>query len=279
MGTQWHREIADQINHLNDDSFPDIFFKSLKKILSIDLILIVVFQKEGNPALIFNNFPQGRPQKALARYIYYTYVLDPFYRSFVNGIDPGIHSMVDLAPDGFFDSAYCKQHNVVLTNLEEGGFLTPGWPSYLNEIGLFLKLPDGNFFVISLFRKRGACPFSELEIRQMKDLIPVINALFCHHYRYVVRNSLDQTPETKRTDEIIKRTFDVLGKPELSNRESSIMQMILQGHSTESIGFQLNISPMTVKTHRRNSYSKLSISSQAELLSFFLDSLVEQMGD
>jgi DNA-binding CsgD family transcriptional regulator len=48
---------------------------------------------------------------------------------------------------------------------------------------------------------------------------------------------------------------------------------VLQGHSTESIARHLDISPGTVKIHRKNIYRKLGISTQAQLFASFLRSL------
>jgi DNA-binding CsgD family transcriptional regulator len=59
----------------------------------------------------------------------------------------------------------------------------------------------------------------------------------------------------------------------LSDREREVTQLILRGHSSQSICFNLGISLGTVKTHRKNAYAKLNISSQSELLSLFLQSL------
>ena len=59
----------------------------------------------------------------------------------------------------------------------------------------------------------------------------------------------------------------------LIKARSSEAQLILRGHSSESICFNLGISLGTVKTHRKNAYAKLEISSQSELLSLFLHSL------
>ena len=56
-------------------------------------------------------------------------------------------------------------------------------------------------------------------------------------------------------------------------REGEGARMSLHGHSSESICFNLGISLGTVKTHRKNAYAKLGISSQSELLSLFLQSL------
>ena len=49
----------------------------------------------------------------------------------------------------------------------------------------------------------------------------------------------------------------------------------LKGHSAESAGQILGISPGTVRLHRRSIYSKLRINSQGELFSRFLETLAE----
>ena len=59
----------------------------------------------------------------------------------------------------------------------------------------------------------------------------------------------------------------------LSPREREVAQLLLRGHSTLSVSLHLKISATTVKTHRKNLYGKLGISTQFELFSLFLDSL------
>ena len=56
----------------------------------------------------------------------------------------------------------------------------------------------------------------------------------------------------------------------LTPRETSIVEMVLRGHSSEAIALRLGISTGTVKVHRRNVYRKLGISSQTQLLSVYL---------
>jgi DNA-binding CsgD family transcriptional regulator len=46
--------------------------------------------------------------------------------------------------------------------------------------------------------------------------------------------------------------------------------MILRGHSSVSIGLQLEISPQTVKVFRKQLYKKCRISSQAELFNLMM---------
>ena len=64
--------------------------------------------------------------------------------------------------------------------------------------------------------------------------------------------------------------FQDFGSDVLTGREMQVVQLILVGHTSTSISLQLDVSVSTIKSHRRNIYGKLEISSQAELFSLFL---------
>jgi DNA-binding CsgD family transcriptional regulator len=52
----------------------------------------------------------------------------------------------------------------------------------------------------------------------------------------------------------------------VSSREQEVLLLLVQGLSNQKIGETLFISPNTVKTHIRNIYAKLEVSSRYELL-------------
>jgi len=56
----------------------------------------------------------------------------------------------------------------------------------------------------------------------------------------------------------------------LSTREKEIMEQIKEGHTSKEIAGILNISKLTVDTHRKNMMQKLEISNTAELIRFAL---------
>ena len=61
----------------------------------------------------------------------------------------------------------------------------------------------------------------------------------------------------------INLPIDVTEK--LSCRELEVVELMLTGHSSMAISLHLGIALPTVKSHRRNIFKKLSISSLAEL--------------
>jgi DNA-binding CsgD family transcriptional regulator len=64
----------------------------------------------------------------------------------------------------------------------------------------------------------------------------------------------------------------------LTSREKQVVDLVLQGHSTESIARALRIVPGTVKVHRRNIYRKLKIKSQAGLFARFVEIIDARTG-
>nr|WP_272873579.1 helix-turn-helix transcriptional regulator [Aliamphritea spongicola] len=59
----------------------------------------------------------------------------------------------------------------------------------------------------------------------------------------------------------------------MTQRETQVLQLILRGYAVKFIAQKLDISPETIKHHRKNIYAKLDISSQAEMFHLFIDSL------
>ncbi|EJC71671.1 response regulator containing a CheY-like receiver domain and an HTH DNA-binding domain, partial [Rhizobium leguminosarum bv. trifolii WSM2012] len=59
----------------------------------------------------------------------------------------------------------------------------------------------------------------------------------------------------------------------ISTRQAEVALLILQGHSSPSIGSQLGVSTETVKVFRKQLYRRCDISSQAELFGLFMPML------
>lgn len=57
---------------------------------------------------------------------------------------------------------------------------------------------------------------------------------------------------------------------QLTNRELEVASLLLKGHSMKQISAQLELSPHTVQTHRKNIFRKLKVKSLSELIFFQL---------
>lgn len=67
-------------------------------------------------------------------------------------------------------------------------------------------------------------------------------------------------------DAIQTRALQIAKEHDLSNRETEVFQLLVQGRGENVIGSHLFISPNTVKTHRKHIYKKLGVDSREKLL-------------
>ena len=91
------------------------------------------------------------------------------------------------------------------------------------------------------------------------------------HFREFSYNEKSLTGNTDTTR--LEFALERFGENSLTPREHEVAVHILKGHSSKSLAREINISPETVKIHRRNIYRKLEISSQSELFARFLNTL------
>ena len=59
---------------------------------------------------------------------------------------------------------------------------------------------------------------------------------------------------------------ELKGSPQLTKREKEILQLIADGKTTPDIAQQLNLSPLTVETHRKNLIQKFQVRNVAALI-------------
>lgn len=68
-----------------------------------------------------------------------------------------------------------------------------------------------------------------------------------------------------------QKTSDVQSAELITNREREVLQLIVDGHTSQEIAQKFFISPRTVETHRANLLRKLDIKNTAELVRFALE--------
>jgi DNA-binding CsgD family transcriptional regulator len=139
----------------------------------------------------------------------------------------------------------------------------------MEELCIAIEMPNGECAEIMLSRKTVEGGFSAEDIARLALVVPFLAAVFRRHWRqarfwHLANGELDSSADD---------TLQTFGGSLLSPREREVAQLLLRGHSTLSVSLHLKISTTTVKTHRKNLYGKLGISTQFELFSLFLDSL------
>ncbi len=263
----WYRAFGEIIDSLESERFAKLFIDRLGRLVAFDLAAIFVYRGRSRPLAVYDNFHLAGAQQGIAAYVESSYVLNPFYQAYLRGIGPGVYRIRDLAPDAFFESGYYKSYRALPRASEEIGFITDGWPEGMEEALIVLTLEDGAIGELGIYRDLAGGGFSDGELAQIAAVEPALGAVFRKYW--AIAAGAKASPPDSRVDD----AFASFGEETLTDRECEVARMILHGHSSESICFNLDISLGTVKTHRKNAYSKLGITSQSELLSLFLQSL------
>jgi DNA-binding CsgD family transcriptional regulator len=221
-----------------------------------DLSCVFVYPASGVPILAYEGFRGWAKATVLERYVEGAYLLDCVYTACKHGTAAGLYRLSDIAPDAFFEGEYYNSPEVHPCISAQAGSLA-------EEIVFLVPLKSGAMAAYSLMRGNGAPVFSGAEMAALRQAEPVVRALIAKQFPEVGASSAAAAG--------LERGFDQFASSILSERERVIVAMILQGHSSRSVGLQLGIAEGTVKIHRKNIHAKLGISSQAELFALFLN--------
>jgi DNA-binding CsgD family transcriptional regulator len=265
----WHRDAAAIIDHIDDPKLPEILDRSLERLVPYDISVIFAYPDEAEPLYLHDGFRGHAPGAALESYLKGAYLLDPFFTACARRVPPGLYRMRDLAPDQFFEGEYFNSWEVHPCISMESGSLA-------EEIGFMAELPDGFMATYSLMRSNGNRPFSDAEIAVLKMVEPVVRAAMTRHWGHLRHQpEAGRAPAWSTRGELMELAFERFGQDTLSPREQMVVQLILRGHSAHSIARSLEIAEGTVKNHRKSIYAKLGISSQQELFSRFIRSMLQ----
>lgn len=249
------------ISAIGTETFAAELSNVLRGIAAFDYTVVFGYLGSAPPLDLYDDFPRGKRKIFVEDYQEGPYLLDPFFLASTTPVESGLYRLRELAPDRFYQGEYFRNY-YVQTGLAE-------------EIGYFIQLPGEAMVVVSLMRAEKA--FSAKEIRELKQYWPVVDAACRKHW-----HDLDASfrPTDGRTAgngmyKSLEVAFQTFGKGVLTPREREVVEFTLKGHSAEAIGRILEISPGTVRIHRRNVYGKLQIRSQGELFSEFINTLLE----
>lgn len=248
------------IDAIGSEHFAQTLSDALKGIATFDYTVVFGYLGAARPMDLYDDFPRDKRKVFVEDYQEGPYLLDPFYLACGNQVSPGLYRIKELAPDRFFQGEYFRSY-YARTGLAE-------------EIGFLIETPGKAIVVVSLMRAKKA--FSAKEFRQLGEFWPVVRAACQRHwgdlatgFGAIAGNSSDDI-----LHQSVELAFTNFGDGVLTPRERQVVEFTLKGHSADAVGRILEISPGTVRIHRRNVYSKLQIRSQGELFSKFIDTLV-----
>jgi len=252
--------IADMISALHGAAFPSALGRFLGSIVPFDHLTVFRYCLNGAPSVLSHDHESRRGVDSLNTYLAGPYLLDPFFEACYNPEIIGVIHRKDIAPDHFFRSEYYRSYYAK----------TP----IIDEVGFYASFAEGVFVVPTIQRYRGSRPFRKKEIERLHSVEPIVREAVTLHWRDVeslidsagngTETGIDTLPDR------VRNVVTISGRPNLTNRESEVVSLVLRGYSSIAIASILDISAATVKVHRKNIYSKLKISSQAELFSLFM---------
>ena len=246
--------LASLLPTVGSETFPRQLVALLKRLVSFDNALLLVYQQKLKPLVVYNDLPTLDREVNVSRFIKGVYLLDPCYRAITDNQANGFYRLRDIAPKGFASSEYYRNYY--------------RYTGLTDEFGYILAINETTSINISLGRTQAPQSINSREIRILESVATTITELYRQHWNQQSNNSESSTLHNQ-----LESALDNFGCSMLTDRETQVVQLFLHGHSTRSIAERLGISPETVKLHRKNSYSKLDVRSQAELFYLFIDSL------
>jgi len=225
--------------------------------INYDNIIVIVFQGSGVPAVLYRKIHGPDVFRYVKeQYLPAAYLLDPIYHFHLNRGKPGLYRLLDVAPDQFRRSRYYKWYY--------------GRIGITDEISVVLPVGETSTITISMGKDSSSGQmFSAKAEESLRQHEPVIMALLKAHWEADKAPALSRASALSITDNLIgamRSHHNVV----LSKRQAEVALLILQGHSSPSIGLHLDISPQTVKVFRKQLYSKCNLSSQAELFALMM---------
>ena len=241
---------------LGGERMPSLLVSMLKTLVPFDNAVIVHYQGGEKPQVHYNDMPPLQRESQIEGFVNGAFLLDPFYRAAIDTGIGGLYRLSNLAPEGFKKTEYYRSY-FKFTKIKD-------------EIGYIVHLDNKQFINISLGRLGLVQRFNRSQLAILEDITPIIESICNLQWSSKEKSSSNQVSQLPGQLDSALKCF---GTAYLTDRETQVVQLFLHGHSTKSIAERLGISPETVKLHRKNSYAKLDVSSQAELFYLFIDSL------
>jgi DNA-binding CsgD family transcriptional regulator len=257
----WAPLAAAVVGALDRPDLPQALADFLRHEVPYSHTVIFGYSGTARPIDLFDDFPKAKRAVFVTDYQAGPYLLDPFYLAAVRSVAPGLYRLRDLAPDRFYQGEYYRSY-YVRTGLAE-------------EIAYFVDLPGPSTLVLSLMRTERT--FSQREVQTLQGVFPFVESVARRHWATLSQQfgKDAKRPGLQRPRRDLSDDLGSFGAGILTPREREVAAYTLKGHSAESAGQILGISPGTVRIHRRNIYAKLQINSQGELFSRFLRTLAQ----
>ena len=253
---RWHEHLALAIRRLRQPDFLAALVDAIHQLVPIESSMISLERKGHAPTPLRARHRRALPRGDHPPLLPRGYLLDPFCLAVEEGLPEGFYTLGEIAPDDFFQSAYYQTYYLGAGAVED--------VYYILDLGPTEKLS------ICLYNGLSASRYSDAQVAALAGLAPPVLELarqFC-----AGRADLSPNPQA----DLAPRLQEVLrgfGRDVLTDREREACHLLLSGHSAKSSARLMDISPETVRMHRKNLYTKLEVGSQSELFALFIECL------
>ncbi len=236
------------ISSIGRSAFPESLLSAAGGAIAHDAAALMVLHSASAPTVVVDRLKPAERGYLYGDYLSGVYTLSPFYRAARKLKQPLTARIMDVAPKGFTQSEYYRRY-FALIGVDD-------------MIGILIPACNGDTVFISFSRSSGSPRFSAAELRACDAQSPILSAATARH--------------VELAGPIAARQPGAVAKPVansadgLTQRESQVVNLMLEGHSSRAVAEALKISNETVRVHRRNIYEKLGVSSQAGLFRWFL---------
>jgi DNA-binding CsgD family transcriptional regulator len=236
--------LARIIDTVGTSPFVEATSRAICAVSDFELSSVILHRADLAPRLIFEDLTSTGHRAGMDNYVRFTHRANPILAS--KAAD-GIFRASDFGRGRGEIEAELRDY-LVHAPEEELGFRTIGWPSRLEELGLYFRA-CGGVVEFSLYRERARRSAPVRTLRVLEALRFPLAAAFERHDRLC--------------DEGVRGDPGLA--PCLSAREAEVVRLLLAGCSSEAIALRLDISRHTVKDHRKSIFRKLRVGSLAEL--------------
>ena len=252
----WHAEVANLVGASDGKAVAAHLVSFICSTVSNNGTSLLAFHTDAPPEVLHHSLAPVRARHYLDRYLAGPYLLDPLYQMALRPDKPTMCRFRDAQPDRFHSSEYYRQY-VERTHL-------------VDEMDFLLGVSPTSTLVIVCGRTEKR--FTRVELNRLRLVEPVVRSAMQRVWdsREGVGSHDDHDRSMHRR---LTECFENFGEGALTHREREITHLLLRGHSSKSIARELGIAPGTVMVHKRNLFAKLSITSQYELFSSFIDAL------
>lgn len=249
--------LASSLRQLGGTDFWPEATNFLRACLPFDNVIVIAFRGTGAPEILFRQITGPDVFAHLDDlYLPAAYLLDPVYHFHLRRGAAGVYRLLDIAPDQFARSYYYEWYY--------------GRIGIIDEVSVLLPIGSDTTLTISMGTDSVSGEmFSARALDELRRHEGVILALLDQHWRRESRPNPGAQASASAAATLIAGLRTQRGVV-LSPRQAEVALLILQGHSSASIGLRLGLSPQTVKVFRRQLYARCQVSSQAELFAMLI---------